>query len=90
MRFGAGRHLGVVSLLAVVWLVGASGASASVGPLSKFVIKQPLLVGAGQAFTVNITAEDALGRTITGYSGTPTWFDTTGSFPARQRRSPAG
>jgi streptogramin lyase len=51
-----------------------------VGPLAKFVIARQGVPTAGQSFTVNVYAEDAVGTVVRDYGGSPTWSDASGTL----------
>jgi DNA-binding beta-propeller fold protein YncE len=48
------------------------------GALAKFVVAGPGSGSTGTASTVTITAEDSAGNVLAGYSGSPTWSDSSG------------
>jgi hypothetical protein len=62
-------------------LSGTSGTFNVIGPLDhfSFVLGQRN-VPIGTSFTVNIYARDAAGNLLTGYSGSPSWSDASGSL----------
>jgi len=59
---------------------GTSASFAVDGPLAQFAISIKGPVTAGQPFTVNFYAKDSVGNLLRGYTGTPTWSDTSGQL----------
>ena len=61
--------------------VGVTSTSAAfkvTGPLTHFVFATIKQQARNQAFTVKVSAEDALNDVITSYDGSPTWSDVVG------------
>jgi hypothetical protein len=62
-------------------LSGTSGAVDVLGPLARFSFTPELHKQAiNTSFTVKISAHDAAGNLLTGYAGSPSWFDSSGSL----------